>query len=391
VGPAGRAVLARLASDDLSETRTLALLTDLRRDLSPERAGAALTLARLRVRAVSKFSRADALFFTPDALEEASGEIVSGWRARRFADYARVADLGCGVGGDTLALAAVSSVIALDRDALRLQMARANLAAYECEADFVQADLTDPLPVRGVPAAFFDPARRKKGRGTEGRRVWSVRDYLPPLDVIGGWDFPALAVKLSPGVDLDELRDYTDQGAGVEFISLGGELKEAVLWGGAFGFAGRRASRLEMDGSGVSLEPRDLPPPPVAEPYTYLYEPDPAVIRAGLFGELADHLGIALFRLDESIAYLTGDAYVTTPWARAWPVWEWLPFNLKRLRSLLRAFDVGRVTVKKRGSPITPEELIAKLKLRGGSRSAVVVLTHVAGQHSAIVCGEIVD
>jgi SAM-dependent methyltransferase len=388
VGPAGRAVLARLASDDLSEARTLALLTDLRRTLSPEVAGAALTLARLRVRAVSKFSRADALFFTPDALEQASGEIVSGWRARRFADFARVADLGCGVGGDTLALAAVSDVIALDGDALRLRMARANLAAYERAADFVQADLTDPLPLRGVPAAFFDPARRKKGRGTEGRRVWSVRDYLPPLDVIGGWDFPALAVKLSPGVDLDELRPYTDRGAGVEFISLGGELKEAVLWGGAFGFAGRRAARLEPDGSGESLEPRNLPPPPVAEPHATLYEPDPAVIRAGLFGELADHLGIALYRLDESIAYLTGDSYVITPWARVWPVWDWLPFNLKRLRSMLQAFDVGRVTVKKRGSPITPEELIAKLKLRGGSRAAVVVLTHVAGQHCAILCGE---
>jgi SAM-dependent methyltransferase len=383
VGPAGRAVLARLASDDLSEARTLALLTDLRRTLSPEVAGAALTLARLRVRAVSKFSRADALFFTPDALEQASGEIVSGWRARRFADFARVADLGCGVGGDTLALAAVSGVIALDGDGLRLRMARANLAAYARAADFVQADLIDPLPLRGIPAAFFDPARRD-----EGRRVWSVRDYFPPLDVIGGWDFPALAVKLSPGVDLDELRPYTDQGAGVEFISLGGELKEAVLWGGAFGFAGRRASRLETDGSGVSLEPRDLPPPPVAEPRAYLYEPDPALIRAGLFGELADHLGIALFRLDESIAYLTGDSYVVSPWARIWPVWDWLPFNLKRLRAMLRAFDVGRVTVKKRGSPITPEELIAKLKLRGGSRSAVVVLTHIAGQHSAVICGE---
>ncbi len=382
-GPAGRAVLARLASDDLSESRTLALLTDLRRELSPAIAGAALTLARLRVRAATKFSRADALFFTPDALEQASGEIVGGRRASRFADFARVADLGCGVGGDTLALAALSDVIALDRDALRLQMARANLAAYERGAALVQADLTDPLPVRGIPAAFFDPARRD-----EGRRVFSVRDYHPPLDVISGWNFAALAVKLSPGVDLDELRLYTDHGAGVEFISLGGELKEAVLWGGAFGFAGRRASRLEIDGSGASLVPGQLPPPPVAEPHAYLYEPDPSVIRAGLFGELADHLGIDLYRLDESIAYLTGDTYVITPWARAWPVWDWIPFNLKRLRSMLQAFDVGRVTVKKRGSPITPEELIARLKLRGGSRSAVVVLTHIAGQHSAIVCGE---
>jgi hypothetical protein len=189
-------------------------------------------------------------------------------------------------------------------------------------------------------------------------------------------------------VDLDELCPYTDQGAGVEFISVGGELKEAVLWGGAFGFTGRRASRLETDGSGESLMPRELPPPPVSSPRAYLYEPDPAVIRAGLFGELADHLGINLYRLDESIAYLTGDSYVISPWVRVWPVWDWMPFNLKKLRARLQRYDVGRVTVKKRGSPITPEELIAKLKLRGGSRSAVVVLTHIAGQHSALICRE---
>jgi hypothetical protein len=91
--------LERLATADLGEAHTLALLSSLRRDLSPEIAGAALTLARLRVRAVDKFSRADSMFFTPDALEQSSGEAVATWRARRFAGYGRIADLGCGIAG----------------------------------------------------------------------------------------------------------------------------------------------------------------------------------------------------------------------------------------------------------------------------------------------------
>jgi SAM-dependent methyltransferase len=384
-GPAGRAVLARLASEDLHESRTLALLTDLRREFSPEVAGAALTMARLRVRAASKFSRADSMFFTPDGLEQASSEIVSAWRARRWVGFPVIADLGCGIGGDTLALAALPGVqvIAADLDALRLRLAGANLAAYERSARLVQADLTHTLPFRGVPAAFFDPARRSGER-----RIFTVRDYVPPLDVITAWDFDALAVKLSPGVDLDELHPYTETGAGVEFVSLDGELKEAVLWRGVLGFAGRWATRLEADGSGETLRPRDLPPPPLASPRAYLYEPDPAVIRAGLFGELAERLGIALYRLDESIAYLTSDAYTASAWARAWRVWGWMPFNLKKLRAALRSHGIGRVTVKKRGSPITPEDLIRQLKLDGEGESAVVVLTQIAGQHSAILCSE---
>ena len=112
--------------------------------------------------------------------------------------------------------------------------------------------------------------------------MFSVRDYLPPLDVITGWTFRALAVKLSPGVDLDELRPYTDAGRGSGVRQPGTANSKRPCCG-----AGDLDSRavgvpLEPDGSGETLIPRDLPPPPLSEPRATLYEPDPAVIRAGL-------------------------------------------------------------------------------------------------------------
>lgn len=387
LSPAGGAVLARLATEDLGETRTLPLLARLRRELPPEVAGAALTLARLRQRAAVKFSRAEAMFFMPDALEQASSEVVAAWRARRFAQagYARIADLGCGIGGDTLALAAIpaATVIGLDRDLLRLRLARANLAAYGRTAHLLCADLRDPVPLAEVPAAFFDPARRETGR-----RLFSVRDYLPPLEVIRNWRFAALAVKLSPGVALDELRPYTSAGAGVEFVSAGGELKEAVLWLGALGFAGRCASRADV---GEALHPTGAPPPSLSAPRAYLLEPDPAVIRAGLLGELSDRLGVTLYRLDERIAYLTADVPVCSGWVRVWPVRDWQPFHLRRLRETLRERGIRRATVKKRGSPLAPEEAIRLLKLDGEGDDAVIVLTQVRGEHSALICGRMLS
>ncbi len=387
LSPEGRAILADLAARDLGDDHTLALLGNLRRDLAPDAAGAVLALARLRQRAASKFSRASEMIFTAEALEQASGEWLATWRASLMAALAprHVADLACGIGGDTIALAGIpgARVTALDRDPVRLRMARANLAAYDRAAQLVQADLTAPLPLRAVDAAFFDPARR-----VDGRRVFSVRDCAPPLDVIAGWAIPALAVKLSPGVDLDELRPYTQAGAGVEFLSVSGELKEAVLWRGAWGFAGRRAVRFDPGAPPLTLVPQGAPPPPLSEPRAVLLEPDPAVIRAGLLGELVDHLGAPFYRLDDSIAYLTGDAAVESRWVRAWPVWAWMPFQLKRLRAALREWGITQVTVKKRGSPLMPEDLIRQLKLKGEGGSAVVVLTQVAGRHSAIICGE---
>jgi hypothetical protein len=115
----------------------------------------------------------------------------------------------------------------------------------------------------------------------------------------------------------------------------------------------------------------------------WLHEPDPAVIRSGLVSLVAADLGATL--IDPTIAYLSSDAAAGSPWVSSYRVDEVLPFNLKKLKALLRARGVGRVVVKKRGSPIEPETLARQL--RGpGSASAVVVVTRVAGAPTVLVC-----
>ncbi len=376
----GAALLASLKSADLSEANTLKLLTDLRKRYIPEHAAAALETARLRIKARDKFAGdTDQLFFTREALEQAShGAIGDLVHSSFFRDQAWIADLGCGIGMDTASFASVSQVMAIDRNPLRLAMAQANVPNNAC---FVQADLTRPLPFTGINAAFFDPARRSGER-----RIFSVKDYSPPLDIIRTWPFEALLVKLSPGVDLAELASY--QGS-VYFVSVDGELKEALLWTPKTAEACAVVIRSDAATGGWRsdwLWPAGLDAPPLREPRGYLYEPDPAIIRAGLLSELAQHLELTMYRLDETIAYLTADTLVKSALARAWIIDDWMPFNLKKLRAYLRERGVGRVTVKKRGSPLSPEELIAKLKLTGDGEERVVVLTHVLGQAAILIC-----
>ena len=127
----------------------------------------------------------------------------------------------------------------------------------------------------------------------------------------------------------------------------------------------------------------DPGPAPVAAVRGWLHEPDPALIRSGLMSLVAADLGATL--VDPTIAYLTSDAPADSPWVSSYRVTDTLPFNLKKLRALLRARGVGRVVVKKRGSPIEPETLARQL--RGpGSGSAVVVVTRVAGAPTVLVC-----
>jgi hypothetical protein len=332
------------------------------------------------------------MYFTREALEQASAHAVASYRSQRFHGYPLLADLGCSIGGDTLALAAVAPTLGLDLDPLRLAMARLNLHALDHgdRAVFVQADLAAPLPFfkrsgRLLPGAsgaaappsaalFFDPARRLAGR-----RIFSVRDYRPPLETVRSWlpGFPALGVKISPGVDLTELDGYD---AEVEFISLRGELKEAVLWFGPLRTAGRRATVLPGP---HTLAEIPQPPLPLSAPLAYFYEPDPSVLRAGLVANLGAQLDA--FQLDPEIAYLTSNRRTRTPFARVWTVEDWFPFGLKRLRAYLRERGVGRLVIKKRGSPLEPDALIHDLRL-AGEQERVVFLTLLRGKPVIVVC-----
>ena len=185
-------------------------------------------------------------------------------------------------------------------------------------------------------------------------------------------------MKISPGVKLEQLQAYD---AEVEFISLHGELKEAVLWFGPFKSAARRATVLPGP---HTLEGGFSGSLPLSTPKAYLFEPDPSILRAGLVAALGARLDAS--QLDPDIAYLTADLPASTPFARLWAVRDWFPFTLKRLRSYLRERGIGQVVIKKRGSPLEPERLLRDLRLHGEAQ-AVIFLTHLRGR-PIVVIGE---
>lgn len=384
--PAGQMLLADLAARDLKEQNSLAELTRLRRSYSAEQARAAVEQTLLRKRARAKFPHAERLFFTREALEQSSAAPVAAHRACRLAPGDPVADLGCGIGGDALALAAAGPhVLAVDRDELRLAIASANAAAlgFAERISFLQRDLLREPPPPAA-AIFCDPGRRAGGQ-----RRFHAEQYEPPLSHVLAWRerTPALAIKLAPGIDIADL----PADAEIEFVSLDGELKEAVLWCGPLLQASRRASVLKTGADGqvvthtLASDVQVSPPSALnSQPAAFLYEPDPAIIRAGLVSDLAIQLDAA--QIDSQIAYLTKDRFVATPFTRAWPVLEWLPFGMKALRARLRAHDAGPVTVKKRGSPLDTDTLARQLS-GSGPNLLVVVLTRVADRPAALICG----
>ncbi len=357
---------------DYDPARELATATRLRREHPAELVSAALGQARLRQRAVAKFGAEDAyrMFFTPHGVEQATRASVALHRARRFEALGvrRLADLCCGNGGDAIALARAGiSVLAVDRDPLTCEVARANAEALGL-SDLIEvrcADVAD-VDTSTYDAVFVDPARRG-GRG----RIFDPEAYSPPLSwaVEAARKAPHAALKIAPGVPHEAIPEDAE----AEWISDGGDVKEAVLWFGTEPGA-RRATLLP---SGASLVGQGLPDPSVRPMGRYLYEPDGAVIRAHLVADVAAELGDGGL-VDETIAYVTSDGLRDSAYATAYEITDVLPFNLKRLKAIVRERGIGVAVIKKRGSAVEPEELRKKLKLEGAN-SCVIVLTRVAG------------
>ena len=383
--PDGAVALARASALLADGVDAVAALTRLRAGVGTDLAGPAWGIARQRQKARPTFGAdAERLLFTSDTLEQAGRPVLADRRAARLlaGGAESVADLGCAAGTDTLALArAGARVVAVDRDPVARELTRLNTAALGLSGvEILDADVVELVSgaddgrVAGCDAAVLDPARRAGGRRQLDPDRWS-----PPWSTVTALldAVPAAVVKVAPGLDHDRVPD----GVEAEWVSVGGSIVEALLWGREPSAVWRRATLVKDGVVHEVTAAADPGPAPVGPVRGWLHEPDPALIRSGLMSLIA--AGATL--IDPTIAYLTSDGPADSPWLRSYRITESLPFNLKKLKALLRARGIGRVVVKKRGSPIEPEALAKQL--RGpGNGSAVVVVTRVAGAPSVLVC-----
>ncbi|GAB6983558.1 class I SAM-dependent methyltransferase [Nocardioides pyridinolyticus] len=354
---------------------SLATLTRLRRSATPEQAAAALTQATLRVRAREKFGDlADRMYFTPDGLEQSTRRRVADHRAARLAAASAqtLIDLGCGIGGDLLAAARVGIVCAgVDLDPVRVEVARANLDALDLAGAVQVADATT-IDTTPFEVAFADPARRT-ARG----RTFDVDGWTPPWPFVEGLLARDACVKVAPGIP----HELVPAGVEAEWVSDHGEVKEAALWSGRLATTARRATVIG-EGGLATLTEEDDPGAGVRDVGAFLYEPDGAVIRAGLVTAVA--AGVDGGLVDEHIAYVTSDHSFRTPFARSYQVLEELPYREKALKAALRERGVGRLTIKKRGVDVVPEQLRKRLDLHGEAE-ATIVLTRARGHGVALL------
>lgn len=371
--PEAQTVCTAMMTDKPADTP--AAVERWRQRIEPEQVAAAWNQVLLRRAGRAKFSRSHEMLFDRVGLEQASDEVVATHKAKRFSGRGRVADLCCGVGGDTLALAAEAEVVALDWSQSKVLMAEHNAAVYGGRVVGQVGDVLIQQPE--ADAIHIDPDRRSTGARRHDP-VFASPDIEDLRLIVKHYQHAA--IKLSPGVDFGLLPFDAE----IELISHSGECKQAIVWTGGFKQAHRRATVLPA-GESVFAGEGDLlawPEPRGLQPGCFLYEPDAAVIRADLVGVVARKFDLG--PVDRQIACLLGDRIVFSPLLTPFQVIDVMGFSGRKTRAWLARHDIGELEIKTRGFASRPEEVLRHLRPKG-SRCGVLFLTRVAGRPTAIL------
>lgn len=320
---------------------------------------------RLRAQAVPKFGEfASRMLFTDAGLQQATRLTVAAHHAARFRALGSVAvaDLGCGIGGDALALAGLGvDVTAIDHDETTAALATYNLAPFPNAR--VTCDDAEKVNLGEFAALWCDPARRNSTTTRLAPHDWS-----PSLEwVFGVASRIPSGIKLSPAIPHDLIPENSE----AQWVDDGGETVECVVWTGTLARPGMARSALvlgdtiaELTGaapnSTVELGALDR----------FVYDPSGAVIRAQLLGTLAEK--ISAHGVARDIAYLSAKEHVETPFAQAFRVTEVMPLDLRTIAAYCRDNGIGTLEIKKRGVDIDPATFRSKLKLKGRGHATLI-------------------
>jgi len=304
------------------------------------------------------------LFFTQLGLEQMTHWELGQYKGKLFPEgIESIVDLCCGLGGDSFFIPEKINVVGVDYSLDTLRAYRHNVSKFR-SAKSVLADVTTHAVKADV--ALLDPSRMAKGKSDR----WQDEDLSPNWNEIEKLiqHYRNMAIKLGPGVQIPEfLQDYECQ-----YLGLRDECLEALVLTGTLGRRGIIKAVELPSGESVEAFKADIENTfnRIESPGKFLFEPVKSVVRAHLFGVLAEKLG--LWQIDPRIAYLSGNEYVSSALLKPYQILKELPYDLKVVKTFLRENEVGRLEIKKRGLNLIPEEFRAKIRLSGPNEGTLI-------------------
>jgi hypothetical protein len=364
----------------LANENILRILKRLRKGISPAEAAMAVELGTLQLRARTKFSRAEKMLFTKTSLEQATSERLALYKASRFPRDQKIADICCGIGGDSIGIGQSHELAAVDQQNLLCKMAEHNLTVCEIPKFKVVNQSFSEFDIVDYDCLHFDPDRRVAGRTV------LPNDFSPSFDeILSGIGRRLTAIKVAPASNLPhDLREMVHR----EWIGERREAKQQLIWLNHPEYPRGSATCTVVTGGGIEkltfTNDAQFRPAPVADQLNqYVYEPHAAVIAARMISGLAREYGLS--RVGQGAAYLTGDRPINSSLLATFKVEVAAPLYLEKIAELVRQNDYGEIEWKKRAVEQETYEQLKRIRTRG-ERKVTAIVTPTPRGPAIIFC-----
>lgn len=331
------------------------------------------------------------LLYTKLALEQASGERAAEWKASLMQGR-RAIDLTGGLGIDTLFLARrFEHVVSCERSESLARLAEANRRVMGVANVETRIGDSSELLAGYVDDSFdwllVDPARREHG-GRSAGLVASSPDVVR-LHGLMLRKSRRVCIKASPVLEISGLEQQLPALSTVIAVSVGGECKEVLLLLDREREAGRkpevRAVCLGGETFEITSSGNEPPDRQVADkPKGWLYEPDAAIIKARLTGQLAYQMHLEF--LNSTVDYLTSDRLVEHVPGRSFRIEECRLFRPKSFRKELAAQGITKAAIQRRDFPLSVEELRKRYNIGESSERYLFFTKDASGRLVWLSC-----
>ena len=339
----------------------------------------------LRKKVPSWSENEELLFPAHLSIEQCSSEASAQYKAGLLQGHS-FADLTGGLGIDTYFIAQhFQQADYVEQQAELCELARHNFDVLNADIKVWNETAEDYLKqCEPKDCIFLDPARRD----AYGRKTISISDCTPDVTVLQEQllqKADRVMVKLSPMLDISKALEELHHVKEIHVVAVANECKEldVILERGFIGepqFVCVNLLTTQPELRFTQKEEHDCPGRLAEGVLNYLYEPNPAVMKAGCFKLLTERFGV--FKLHKNSNLYTSEQLVSSFPGRIFEVESWSTFNKKVKQTLL--YDVDKASIAVRNFPLSVAELRKSLKIVDGDETYLFATT-IKGEEKVII------
>jgi len=310
--------------------------------------------------------------FKPVSLEQCSGEAAAKYKASLLSG-STLFDMTGGLGIDDIYFSQkFDLVIYCEQDLVISSIMEFNINQLNISNIKIfcnnSVELLKNYPDMSLEWIYLDPARRD-----EKKRSIDLEFCSPNIFEIKNLLFTKtknICIKISPGFDITEAVNRFKELKKIIVVSVNKECKEILLFLeknyckspivqatvlnlNKKNFFIEKTFSLATSNKNISEDVQQ-----------YIFEPDPAIIKAKLTASIADKFNLKF--INETADYLTGKSGIENFPGRFFYVEHCSPFKPDKLKKYLKENSIKKANFAKRHFPLSVEELRKKIKVKEG-------------------------